>query len=293
MAFERTVNVQVTILIAPLLMAPLLLLQAHKFYDWRAVMKVHIKLLATFLSVLLIACPAMLQAESSSPISIFYPPVKPFKYNIMVNILQHLDQQHNYGLKIELFPWKRAYMQGLNGQGGVLGLSKNEERLKIFDYSHELYVDEILLVTLKEKAFSFKDINDLRGKSVGGNAGSSYGDEFERGKAEVFTYVEDFLGASNRLRKLLVGRIDVALIGPGRAGFQDAINQDPKLQADAERFSILPLPLVKDPNYLGFAKTMGMNSFLQRLNQDLKQAKESGEIDAIIEAQIRRMAIDN
>ena len=251
------------------------------------------RLLITLLSLLLIFVPVVHGADSSPQISIFYPPVKPLKYRIMVDILKHLDQRHNYGLKIELVPWKRAYAQGLNGKGGVLGLSKNEQRLKVFDYSDELYVDQILLVVLKGKEFPFDNIEDLQGKRIGGNAGSSYGDDFERGKKQVFNYLEDYRGASIRLKKLLFSRIDAALIGPGRAGFEEAISQDAQLKTEADKFSILPKPLVEDPNFLGFAKSMQMQDFLQRLNQDLRTARENGEIDVIIETAIELMSEGN
>ena len=188
-----------------------------------------------------------------------------------------------------MVPWKRAYSRGLNGTGGVLGLSKNKERLKLFDYSEVLYVDRILLVTLKEKAFQFSTIDDLKDKVVGGNAGSSYGDEFERGKKQIFDYEGDYRGATNRLKKLLQGRIDIALIGPGRLGFEQAVSQDAMLLANKDKFTILPTPLVEDPNFLGFAKEMKMSDFLKQLNQDLKQAQMTGEIEAIVNHQIQKL----
>ncbi|OMH26613.1 ABC transporter substrate-binding protein [Motiliproteus sp. MSK22-1] len=256
-------------------------------------MKATKRLFSSLIILLLWLNPAITLGDSQPSIAIFYPPVKPIKYNLMVKTLKHLDGKHKYGLKIEMTPWKRAYSRGLNGTGGVLGLSKNKERLELFDYSAVLYVDKILLVTLKEKAFPFSTIDDLKGKLVGGNAGSSYGDEFERGKKHIFIYEEDYRGATNRLKKLLQHRIDVALIGTGRLGFEEALSQDAALLANKDKFAILPTPLVEDPNFLGFAKKMGMKEFINRLNQDLKQAQMAGEIDAIIERQVQRLRNGN
>ncbi|MEH6627266.1 MAG: transporter substrate-binding domain-containing protein [Motiliproteus sp.] len=247
-----------------------------------------LRLFILFFSMLMLLSAFPSWAENKYDTLILYPPVKPLKYNIMINILKHLDANGDYGFRFDQMPWKRVYSKGLIGQGAVLGLSKNQQRMALFDYSDELYVDEILLVTLKGKEFEFSSIQDLQGKVVGGNAGSSYGDTFEKGKEEVFQYVGDYRGASSRLKKLLKGRIDLALISPGRQGLEQAITADPELSA--KRHLLVPLnnPLVRDANFLGFAKDMKAGPLLQRLNRDLAKARNSGAIDQIIQKQLSK-----
>ena len=41
-----------------------------------------------------------------------------------------------------------------------------------------MYYDEILLVVLKGKEFTFNTMEDLRGKTIGCLRGASYGDEY-------------------------------------------------------------------------------------------------------------------
>jgi hypothetical protein len=59
---------------------------------------------------------------------------------------QHVPQKFEYSL----YPWKRSYQLALNGKGGIDDLTKNNERLKIFNYSDVMYYDELVLVVLKQ-----------------------------------------------------------------------------------------------------------------------------------------------
>lgn len=201
---------------------------------------------------------------------------------ILVDILRYIDQETEHTLVIKLYPWKRAYIMAKAGQGGIIGLSKTAERLALFDYSDVVYYDELLLVVMKGREFPFESIDDLAGKTLGVRRGSSYGDEFERGKRDIFKVDED-ANAFQRLKKLLVGRIDVALIGPGRVGLSRVLRDDSELYQHRNEFVVLEKPLGRDPNYLGFMKNLKMEAFLQEFNQILKKGNENGTIQRIMD----------
>ena len=112
---------------------------------------------------------------------------------------------------------------------------------------------------------------------MGSLRGASYGEEFEIGKKNAFEIDEDD-NLEQRLLKLLRKRIDVALIGPGRSGFDNLIRNDNKLLEKKDEFVVLPVPFYRDPNYLGFLKTMNMQGFLKEFNKILQKGYESGEI---------------
>ena len=140
----------------------------------------------------------------------------------------------------------------------------------------------MLLVVKKGHEFPFETIEDLAGKVLGVRRGSIYGDVFERGMRELlFTVNEDGNGVQ-RLKKLLLDRIDVALIGPGKSGLNWIINSDSMLQASRDEFVVLPVPFAVDPNYLGFAQAMNMKEFLAEFNLIIQQGHEDGTIQAII-----------
>lgn len=87
----------------------------------------------------------------------------------------------------------------------------------------------------------------------------------------------------HRLRKLLGKRFDVALIGPGKIGFSQVIRKDSELLRRKDEFVILPKPFRRDPNFLGFSKTMDMGDFFGKFNQALEKGWEDGTIQKIID----------
>jgi polar amino acid transport system substrate-binding protein len=193
------------------------------------------------------------------------------------------DRMADYTFEIRLFPWARAYQHALHGRGGIIGLSKTSGREAIFDYSEVIYHDKVVIVTLREKAFDYRSVSDLKGKTIGIGRGGSFGDEYEQAKANGLFQVEEDSGPVIRLKKLLKGRIDCALISPGRFALNQTIRQDPLLTENRERFIILPQPFKQDPNYLGFVKTMNMGDFLNAFNNTLREAKASGAAAEIID----------
>lgn len=213
------------------------------------------------------------------------PPKNYLKKNkpkgILIEIMKYLDSELSQSFQYKLYPWKRAYRNALGCKGGIIGLSKNDARIRLYDYSDVMYYDTLLLVVLKGKEFKYNKIHDLRGKKVGYLRGASFGEEFEKGKNSVFSFQEDG-SAKQRLLKLLFKRIDVALIGPGLAGFNMIVKQDKRLLKNKDKFVILSKPFRKDPNYLGFSKKMKMQGFLERFNKALRKGHKTGALQKII-----------
>ena len=215
-------------------------------------------------------------------------PPKVFQKNkkaqgILVDITRYIEKKTGDTFNIRLYPWKRAYNNAKDSKGGIIGLSKTEERLKIFDYSEVMYYDDIFLVVKKEKKFKFENFKDLKGKTLGIGRGGSYGDDFEQGKRSGSFKIEEDNAPPQRLRKLLKGRIDAALIGPGKIAFEQIILQDPYLLERKSQFAILPKPFKRDPNFLGISKKLNKKSLIKRFNSALKKGYSNGEIPQIID----------
>jgi polar amino acid transport system substrate-binding protein len=226
---------------------------------------------------------------SGQSITIYGNSQKPPKYylqdgeprGILVAIMNYIDELLPEEFNIQLYPWTRAYRQALEGRGGIIGLSMTRERLQLFDFSEVMYYDELLLVVRKGEEFNYQEISDLQGRRLGARRNASYGDDFEEGRMRYFSLSEDST-ATERLRKLLAGRIDVALIGPGRAGFKRALAEDRVLSQRQDELVILDTPFSKDPNYLGFAKSLNQGPLLERINHIIEAGYANGEIQAII-----------
>lgn len=203
---------------------------------------------------------------------------------ILVDILRYADAampEHN--LIVHLYPWARAYWMAESGQAGVVGLSWTAERQQIFDYSEPLFYDEVLAVVRRGHEFPFAGIDDLKGRRIGIGAGGSFGEEFEQARQRGLFRVDADNGPVPRLKKLLAGRIDVALINPGMAGLRQAIAQDPELQEHAGDIQALERPLKRDANYLGFNKSLAMGAFLEEFDAVIRHGYENGDIPRLLE----------
>ena len=184
---------------------------------------------------------------------------------------------------VRLYPWKRAYELAVRGEGGIVGISRTDGRDALFDFSKPIYEDNIQIVTLKGKSFSYSSPEDLKGKVVGGVNGASYGHTVDAAIAAGLFTVDRDVSQPGRLRKLLAGRLDAAFIGNGSAGFNTVIESMPELMANKAQFVVLPLPLTKDPLHLAFPRSMEKRAVVQRFDTAIDQMRKSGELGRILD----------
>lgn len=211
-----------------------------------------------------------------------YPPVihsqNGTPSGFLVTILERASALTGDRYTIQLSPWKRAYEMASRGEGGIVGISVNQERARQFDFSKPIYDDDIQIVTLATKSFPFARLEDLKGKTIGGVLGASYGESVDNAIAKGLFVVERDVSQAGRLRKLLAGRLDAAFIGNGVAGFEAAIAGQDDLRANRNLFTILPTPLTRDPLHLAFAKSMHKRDALDRFDAALERLRKSGEL---------------
>jgi ABC-type amino acid transport substrate-binding protein len=179
---------------------------------------------------------------------------------------------------LRLSPWKRAYEMAARGEGGVVGVSLNKERARIFDFSRPLYDDDIQIVTLKGKTFPYAKLEDLKGKTIGGINGASYGDDVDKAIVSGLFVVDRDVGQAGRLRKLMAGRLDAAFIGNGQAGFDSIVSSEEELRNNRAQFVVLSTPLTRDPLHLAFPKSMHKREALDRFDAALEKLTQSGEL---------------
>lgn len=227
----------------------------------------------------------MVSAVSGGEVTIFanddYRPVsykneRGESVGVAQDLLKYHEQLSKESLKVEMSSWRRAYELALKGQGGIIGLSKTPERLAIFDYSEPFMENMIGVVVIKNKAFPFYSVADLKGKMVGITNGASYGAELDRAIAQQLFRVDYNYSTTIRLKKVLHQRVDCALLGGGSEALALALKSDPELFANRDRFMFLSSAIAVDPLYLGFHKSMKMTKFLQNFNQTIKKARSKG-----------------
>lgn len=202
---------------------------------------------------------------------------------MLVDILRYADAAlPAQTFLLKLYPWARAYSMAEGGQAGIVGLSWTAERQQHFDYSEPLFYDEVLVVVRQDQQLAFHGIDDLKGLRIGLGGGGSFGEEFEQARQRGLFQVDEDNGPVSRLKKLLAGRIDVALINPGLAGLRRAIVQDPELQRRASELRALPQPLKRDANHLGFHKRLAMGGFLAEFNAVIRRGYANGDIPRLL-----------
>lgn len=204
-----------------------------------------------------------------------YPPVvystngKPT--GILVDILRQVSARTGDTYEVRLFPWKRAYEHARAGHAAVVGVSKTAERLTQFDFSDAIYFDDIQIVVKKGHEFPFTELSDLKGKTVGGVLGASYGDVVDAAIKDGLFKMDQDTGQKGRLHKVLLDRVDAAFIGNGTEGFDMVVRSDPELQARRGELVVLTTPLTRDPLHLAAAKSMGKKALIERFNAGLRE----------------------
>ena len=81
-----------------------------------------------------------------------------------------------------------------------------------------------------------------------------------------------------RLNLLLYKRIDVAIMGSGMDGFNSAFDASKLNYNLKDQFFISNKPLARDPNYIGFPKSMNATIIIDKINHAIVEGYASGEI---------------
>lgn len=183
-----------------------------------------------------------------------------------------------FEVRVELTPWARAIADAKIGTGIINHLSKTPERERNFLFSHPIIFDRVVVVVKKGKEFPFASMRDLVGKTVGVLRGVTYGGEWTAALGSFRRDEDD--NAESRLRKLLFDRIDAAIISSGFVGLRLAAE---RAGLDPSAFTILPTPLLVDPNYLGIAKGPGSATKLERINAAIDAMNRDGHTRLIME----------
>lgn len=200
-------------------------------------------------------------------------------------LLDYFERELDIVFDIRLYPWIRAERNAMQGAGMIFGLSKTPERLQRMRFSDIAAANKLWLVTRSDRTFEFNSIDDLRGKTVGAVRGYSYGEPFDSARNVAFRVDGDVASRELRLKRLLLGRVDVVLLyqphtespaeieaslnasmAPHRAGL--------KVPAGVS-FSVLPKPMQMDQQlYFAVAKDKD-DGTIDRINEALARQRRS------------------
>ena len=225
--------------------------------------------------MLLLSCLSMLsRAEGDVETLIFYDDFPPFSYlvdgqpkGLFIDVVTAIFDDMGEAYEIKSYPIKRALLSASKGQGIVVGILKNEERQKIFDYSSSFYIEKSMLFVSKGHTFPFSSVNDLKGKRVGVKLGWSYGSKFDQARnAQLFTPV---VGEPKQLYALLkTGRLDAVV------GNELSVPSLTKVMIPPVQIEALSTPLLMADLYIA-AKKGTKTELIEKFNNHMTQIKVS------------------
>jgi len=226
------------------------------------------------------ACNIDIYANQNMKPKIYIEDGKPA--GILVEMMSFIAQDINCQFNYKFSTWARAYKNMLNGKGAVIGISKGLSREKLINYSDAIFTEEMLLVTHIDNVFQYNNIDDLLGKTVIASRGAYFGDKFEQAVMnKLLTFVPDNGDIAKRLERVARGRVDIAIISPGKYAFKNAFIKHSELLALKDQLYIVPTVFRRDLNFLGFSKKHNHKAFLEKFNLSLKKGHQSGAFKAI------------
>jgi len=178
---------------------------------------------------------------------------------------------------VKLEPWPRAIEDAEAGKGVITHFSKTPERERIFEFSDPLVTDRIVVVVRKGHEFPFATVSDLIGKRVGVLRGVAYGGDWTAARRSLT--LEEDTDAVARIGKLARDHLDAAIISSGAAGLKIAVHQAGLERAD---FTILPVAILEDPNYLAIAKGPDSARIMAGIDAAIAAMHDDGTIDRIM-----------
>lgn len=195
---------------------------------------------------------------------------------IQTQIVSHIFNEIGEDLQIHPLPWKRVLMMGETGDMGIIGIYKNAERLRVYDYTEPIFYVNIYAYTLKTNLRNFSNMTDLQYKSVGIISGWSYGDEFDKARNRGELFAEVNYSDELNFQKLKLGRID-CLLAVEESG--DAILQSLNLENTIARQT---QPLFSHPVYIVFNKKSNKMELIGKIDNYLIQKKEDGTFNQLV-----------
>lgn len=238
--------------------------------------------------ILFILCLASLNLAYASPatkVSITVGEWPPFisqnlKHNgFIAHLIQDVLSQAGYQANISFYPWTRAYKTAALGRANATAVwMYKAEREQDFYYSEPVLDEEFVFFRLKESAFDWQSIDDLKAFKLGGLLGSSYGQAFDLALKEKRIEAEFVPDTKLNFLNLLAGRVDAFPLekSVGLASMRKLLTPEQQAQIDYH-----PSLLLKNHSYLLVSKAIeNGEELIKDFNLALKAFRQSGRYQA-------------
>ncbi len=203
---------------------------------------------------------------------------------IAVEIVKEVFARMQQPITLNLYPFARALTMLKAGEAdAIFAIVKNQEREEFLNYPSEALIDQTgTLFVRKDAQIQFDgDLRALSAYRFGILRAATYGPQWEDAiNSGVISKVEEVADYRQNVLKLVNNRVDI-MIGPRLSllyvikelGYQDAVRE-------------LSPPIEVVPTYLTFSKTRVAPETIEEFARILKELKDDGTYDKIIQAYI-------
>lgn len=181
------------------------------------------------------------------------------------------DQGFKYNMMNVGFDPALAKVQAGQADAVIAGMTINDKRKEIFDFSEGYFEDGQVMVVAKNS--EIKSIDDLKGKVVATKNGTMGAEYAEANKEKVGYTTKAFEGSNEQYQAIINGNCvacfeDYTVIG-------DAIKNGVELKTVGDKIN---------PSEYGFAVKKGQNAeLIEMFNKGLANIKANGKYDEILE----------
>jgi len=153
------------------------------------------------------------------------------------------------------------------------GMTITEERKKVVDFTDPYWEADQAILVREDSGFMPKSIDDLNGKTVGVQTGTT-GADYVKSYAEehgLNINVKEYSSFVLAVQDLVNGRIDAVVV------------DSPVAKMFEQKYPVTIATIIKTGEQYGFAVRKGETELLQALNKALHEVKNSPEWNKLIE----------
>ncbi|MCW8333234.1 substrate-binding periplasmic protein [Vibrio paucivorans] len=193
--------------------------------------------------------------------------------------IQQVFARQGYSVEFHFYPWKRAYKKASEGEYVATAVWMfTEERTEHFMFSDPVAQEQFVFFHLKENPFQWQSLSNLKGKTLGGGLGYSYGESLDTLINDEQVTIKRVESPEKAFQLLKYRRVE--LVPEEKHIGMFALS---KMPIDTqELITYNPKPFLSNDNFLMFSKAHpDAKKLLTIFNQGLKQFKVSQDTPSL------------
>ncbi len=237
-----------------------------------------------FLIFIIMLFPIFLFSKTLTFVSTQFPPYVYNEHDVIkgfnVKILDEIFKRMNIKTVYLIVPWARGVQMVKEGEAdAVFPFFKNEERIKFTDYPESFMSEPIAMFVQKDSIISYDgDLSKLSNYTFGRVIGYSSGKKFDDAVNNNIIKIQKVRSSKLNIKKLLRNRFDILVDNKYLVLYEIK-----KLNKQNHIKQLEPI-LANTKAYLGFSKKLNHKEIIERFNKILKEIKEDGTYDKIIDS---------